>query len=59
MPTCRTEMVFISDLRATFFAKHNDTVTKRTHVIKLLHKNIVKIFDYKDFSILVTKYSRF
>ena len=57
MPTCRTEMIFISNLWVTFCAKHDFTVTKRTHAIKLLCKNVVKTFNSKDFfSILVTKY---
>ena len=57
MPTCRTEMIFISNLRATFCAKHDFKVTKRTHAIKLLCKNVVETFSSKDFfSILLTKY---
>ena len=57
MPTCRTEMIFISNLRATFCAKHDFTVTKSTHAIKLLCKNVVETFNSKDFfSILLTKY---
>ena len=46
----RTEMIFIC-------AKHDFTVTKRTHAIKLLCKNVVETLNYKDFfSILPTKY---
>ena len=57
MPTCRTEMIFISNLRATFCAKHDFTVAKRMHAIKLLCKNAVETFNSKDFfSILVTQY---
>ena len=57
MPTCRTEMIFISNLRATFCAKHHFTVTKRTNAIKLLCKNVAETFNSKDFfSILLTKY---
>ena len=57
MPTCRTEMIFISNLRATFCAKHDFKVTKRMHAIKLLCKNIVETFNSKDFfSALLTKY---
>ena len=57
MPACRTEMIFISNLRGTFCAKHDFKVTKRTHAIKLLCKNVVETFNSKDFfSILLTKY---
>ena len=41
----------------TFCAKHEFTVTKRAHAIKLLCKNVVETFNWKDFfSILVTNY---
>ena len=41
----------------TFCAKHEFTVTKRVHAIKLLCKNVVETFNWKDFfSILVTNY---
>ena len=57
MPACRTEMKFISNLRGTFCAKHDFKVTKRTHAITLLCKNVVETFSSKDFfSILLTKY---
>ena len=57
MPTCRTERIFFSNLRVTFFAKHHFTVTKSMHAIKLICKNVVKRFSSKYFSsILVTKH---
>ena len=57
MPTCRKEGIFFSNLRVTFFAKHHFTVTKSMHAIKLICKNVVKIFSSKYFfSILVTKH---
>ena len=50
-PLCRTEMIFTSNLRATFCAKHDFTVTK------LLCKNVIEAFNSEDFfSILVTNY---
>ena len=56
----RTEMIFIYNVRATFCAKHDFTVTKSTHAIKLLCKNVVETLNYKDFfSILPTKYFLF
>ena len=57
MPTCRTERIFFSNLRVTFFAKHHFTVTKSRHAIRLICKNVVKRFSSKYFfSILVTKH---
>ena len=57
MPTCRKEMILISNLRAQFCAKHDFTVTKHTHTIKLSCENVVKTFSSKVFfSILATKY---
>ena len=41
----------------TICAKHDFTVTKRVHAIKLLCKNVVETFNSKDFfSVLVTNY---
>ena len=56
MSTCRAEMIFIPNLRDTFCAKHDFTVTKLRHAIKLLCKNVIKTLYSKDFFlILVTK----
>ena len=41
----------------TICAKHDFTVTKRAHAIKLLCKNVIETFNSKDFfSVLVTNY---
>ena len=52
----RTEMIFIYNVRATFCAKHDFTVTKSTHAIKLLCKNVVETLNYKDFFSILPKY---
>ena len=58
MPTCITEVIFISSLRVTFSTKHYFTVTKRTHAIKLLCKNDVKTFNSEDFFLISETFFR-